>query len=323
MTGKSVVRSWAWLALIVLLLAAGIAGAAERVTGSQRRAAEEYLAAVASGDPRAIAYAIHPDELEALRTRILGLLREENGRNDSTIRSRLFGRGMPLSELERLTSIGFFAALVSRLHFDGRPYGDIEGIAAVPDRGDRVHVLVRGEPPRDRGKVEVVNLVTLKPYGKDWKAVVPSEIEAQIDDLIAGRRSAIALVARPGGPLAPAAGSTPAKGGGTPLQPGIVKLLEAAEQALSAGDCATYYEEHMSPNFRRVTGKKALSALISTCQNSLGTRQMLLSTLRILRGVEPRYQYEGHRAVFDLSGQGLPYDRFVLEQVDERWYIAE
>jgi len=33
-------------------------------------------------------------------------------------------------------------------------------------------------------KVLVVNVVTLKPYGKDWKAALPSEIQAQIDDLI-------------------------------------------------------------------------------------------------------------------------------------------
>jgi hypothetical protein len=79
----------------------------------------------------------------------------------------------------------------------------------------------------------------------------------------------------------------------------------------------------MSPNFRRVTSKRAIEALITSCQNSLGTRTMLLSTLHIVRGMEPHYEYEGQRAVFDLKGQGLPFDEFVLEQVDKRWYVAE
>jgi hypothetical protein len=39
--------------------------------------------------------------------------------------------------------------------------------------------------------------------------------------------------------------------------------------------------------------------------------------------MEPHYEYEGQRAVFDLKGQGLPFDEFVLEQVDKRWYVAE
>ncbi len=79
----------------------------------------------------------------------------------------------------------------------------------------------------------------------------------------------------------------------------------------------------MSPNFRRVTGRKALESLVASCQNSMGTRQLLLATLHIVRGLEPRYEDESQRAVYDLSGQGLPYQTFSLEQVDRRWYIAE
>ena len=96
-----------------------------------------------------------------------------------------------------------------------------------------------------------------------------------------------------------------------------------AEKAVSSGNCEDYYGKYMSPNFRRVTSKTAREALISTCKNSSGTREMLLSTLRIVKGITPTYQYEGQRANFDLSGQGLPYDHFSLEQVEKHWYIAE
>jgi len=27
--------------------------------------------------------------------------------------------------------------------------------------------------------------------------------------------------------------------------------------------------------------------------------------------------------VFDVAGQGLPFDRFSVEQVADRWYVAE
>ena len=162
----------------------------------------------------------------------------------------------------------------------------------------------------------MVNVVTLKPFGKDWKAALPTEIEAQIDDLIAGRHGTSA------------AARTPAalRGGGrstAPAQPGIIELLATSEKLLSEGKCDVYYGKQMSPNFRRVTGKKALAALVAACQNSLGTREMLLATLHIVQGLEPRYEYEGQRATYDLTGQGLPFDHFVLEQVDKHWYVAE
>jgi hypothetical protein len=291
---------------------------ADKVTGAQKDAALEFLAAVATGDPQQVAMAIHPDELLALRMRILTLLRDEAKHGDSTIRSRLFGQAMPLAEIERLTNTGFFAVLSDRLSEPGgREYSDAEGIAAIADQNGNVEVVIRAKQPRERGKVQVVNVVTVKPYGKDWKATIPTEIQAQIDDLIAGRSGARFTPVRTGG-------GEPRPGTGTsPMQPALAEVLSQAEKELTDGKCDEYYGKRMSPNFRRVTSKRAIEALITSCQNSLGTRTMLLSTLHIVRGMEPHYEYEGQRAVFDLKGQGLPFDEFVLEQVDKRWYVAE
>lgn len=291
---------------------------AEKVTNGQRTAVLEFLSAVASGDPQAVAFAIHPDELQALRLRILTLLREEAKRGDGTIRSRLFGQGMPLDEIERLTNTGFYGTLAYKLYLTGREYTEVEGLAAVPDKGDQIHVVVRARQPRDHGKVRVVNVVTLKPYGKDWKATLPSEIEAQIDDLIEGRHVAVSATHASHGCAAD--GRT---AGQAAALPAIVELLKTAQESLDAGRCDDYYGKQMSPNFRRVTGKKALEALVASCQNSMGTRQLLLSTLHIVRGLEPRYENESQRAVYDLSGQGLPFQTFSLEQVDKHWYVAE
>jgi hypothetical protein len=303
-----------------LLRPASAAPVAEKVTSGQRTAVLEFLSAVAGGDPQAVALTIHPDDLEALRLRILTLLRDEAKRGDGTIRSRLFGQGMPLAEIERLTNTGFYATLAYRLYLTGREYTEVEGLAAIAEKGDHVHIVVRGRQPRDHGKVRVVNVVTVRPYGKDWKATLPSEIEAQIDDLIEGRH--IALAARP--PAALPAPLGPGAGVGTAAAlPAIVELLKSAQESLDAGRCDEYYGKQMSPNFRRVTGKKALEALVASCQNSMGTRQLLLSTLHIVRSLEPRYENESQRAVYDLSGQGLPFQTFSLEQVDKHWYVAE
>jgi hypothetical protein len=302
----------------LLLLLAALAwvpasGASGGVSTSQRTAVLAFLQAVSGGDPQAVAQTLHPDDLRALRLRVLGLLRDEAQRGDGTVRSRLFGLGMPLDEIERLTDTGFYATLAHKLRLTGREYASVEGIAAVPDKEGRVQVMVRARQPKDYGKVQIVNVVTLRPYGKDWKVAVPDEIEAQIEDLIAGRfRSS-------GGADTGADPATAA----TPATPAVLELLTAAEKSLSDGRCDDYYGSQMSPNFRKATGKKALQALVNGCRNSMGTRQLLLSTLHIVRGLEPHYEASGQRAVYDLEGQGLPYQTFTLEQVDRRWYIAE
>lgn len=315
-------RTFSAARLVALLLGLAALLAAEvalpRVPKDQRQAAEAFLGAVATGDPTAVAYAIHPADLEALRNRLLTMMREEAEKGDFTIRSRLFGKAMSLAEIERLTPISFYATLARKLYITARQYRDAEYVAAVPDRDGLVHVLLWGRQPKEHGKVEVLNVVTIKPYGEDWKAALPSEIEAQIEDLINGRRSMTAS-----GPSMRGAGSAPAGGGDavTPLQ--ITEMLQGAEKALADQNCEEYYQKYMSPNFRRVTSKNALEALIASCKNSLATREMLLSTVRIAQGLTPKLLYQGQRAVYDLSGQGLPFERFVLEQVDKKWYIAE
>ncbi len=310
-------------AVLCLLLAPTLAGAAEKPSGAQKRAASEYLDAVASGSPQAVAYAIHPAELEELRTKVLTQLRDEAAKGDSTVRVRLFGRGKPLPEIERMTAIDFYVALGPKLYLFGREYKDADWIAAIPDKDDVVQVVLRGKPEKERGqpKAEVVNVVSIRPYGKDWKATLPTEIEAQIDDLIYARRNIYARLPPPApGPSAPRPGSA---SGETGIPPAITTLLNDASKALAVPNCEDYYNKYMSPNFRKVTSKKALEALINSCKTSMGTREMLVATVRIVKDLVPSFEFEGRKAVYDVSGQGLPFDRFVIEQVDRKWYIAE
>jgi hypothetical protein len=247
-------------AVLCLLLAPILAGAAEKPSGAQKRAASEYLDAVASGSPQAVAYAIHPAELEELRTKVLTQLRDEAAKGDSTVRVRLFGRGKPLPEIERMTAIDFYVALGPKLYLFGREYKDADWIAAIPDKDDVVQVVLRGKPEKERGQptAEVVNVVSIRPYGKDWKATLPTEIEAQIDDLIYARRNIYARLPPPApGPSAPRPGSA---SGETGIPPAITTLLNDASKALAVPNCEDYYNKYMSPNFRKVTSKGAGSA---------------------------------------------------------------
>jgi hypothetical protein len=302
--------------LLAFLTCAAPAAWSAGPSNAQERGAEAFMAAVAGGNAQSIAQEIHPDELEKLRSRLLTLLRAEGSRSDNTYRTRLFGPGRSLADLESMTAVRFYAALSDRLRLRARPFQKFDWLAAIPS--DKIVFLVGyGIPPKDRGAVKVAVTVALMQYGSLWKAAIPSEIEAQIDDLLEGRAAPGVAPAAPGGAVAAA----PAR---QPLAPGISELLARAEAAIAAGNCQEYYDEYMSPNFNRATSRSARKTLVTACTNNESTRETMITTLRIVQELTPRYDLGGARALFDVSGQGLPYERFVLERdKDNRWYIAE
>ena len=300
--------------LFLLPFVAAIPAQAAGPTSAQQRGAETFLKAVATGSPEAVAQELHPDELEKLRTRLLALLRAEGSQGGNTYRARLFGQGKSLAQLESATAQKFYAALSERLRLRAREYAKFDWLAAVPD-GKVVYLVGRGEQPKEKGSVKVVVMVGLMQYGQQWRAIVPTEIEAQLDDLIEGRVSAAAPP--PGtNASAPAAAAQP-------LAPGISELLARAEAALAAGNCEEYYGEFMSPNFNRATSRSARKTLVNACTNNEATRETMITTLRIVQELKPRYDLNGTRALYDVSGQGLPYERFTIEREGDRWYIAE
>ena len=301
--------------ICMLLLAVAGSAAAAGPNSAQEHGAEAFLAALAGGNVMAVAQELHPDEVEKLRTRLIALFRAEASRSDNTYRARLFGPGRTLQDLESMTAVRFYAALSDRVRFRAREYEKVEWLAAIPD-GKVVYLVGKGTQPKERGVVKVLVTVALAQYGAQWRAVIPSEVEAQLDDLIEGRVQAQAPPPGTGGSAAPAAPQ--------PLAPGISQLLARAEAALAAGNCQEYYDQFMSPNFNRSTSKSAKKTLLAACTNNESTRETLITTLRIVQELQPKYDLGGSRAIFDVSGQGLPYERFVLERdKDMRWYIAE
>ena len=311
-------RATVFALLLTLSLGWGGAALAAGPSGAQDKGAEAFVNAVASGNPAAIAQELHPDELEKLRSRLLELLRAEASRTDNTYRSRLFGPGRSLADLESMTKERFYVALSDRLRLRARQFQRYNWLAAVPD-GKIVYLIGHGTPPKERGAVKVLITVALMQYGAQWRAVIPSEIEAQIDDLLEARTAPTPTTT---GSPSPAA--APAIAAPQPLAPGISELLARAEASLAAGNCEEYYSQFMSPNFNKATSRSARKTLVTACTNNESQRETMITTLRIVQELQPRYDMGGSRAVFDVSGQGLPYDRFTLERdKDMRWFIAE
>lgn len=312
---------------LALALVFAVPARAAGVSNAQERAALEFLTAAATGNAEALGASIHPDELRRLRLAITAQLQAEAATGDAAVRKRLFGEAASMKDVERLTDPKFFASLAGRLRYPARVFEKFDGLDATPDGDKLVHVVLRGRQPEGRGETKVIVLVSLLPYGKDWKAAIPSEVEAQIEDLldrrepypgilpkrVAGEAGGVAAAGAAGAPPAPPARSAP----------DMLALFDNASRALIAGLCEDYYGEYMSPNFRRATSAKALETLVRSCNRSDTQREQLLTALELARDTPPELGHGGARATYDLAGRGLRFDRFVIERVDGRWYIAE
>ncbi len=319
---------------VFLLLAAaysvgGHAAPAESVSGAQKKAAEQYLAVVSSSGAAGLAQILPQSELDALRTDLLGRLRKEDERSGATLRKRLFGSAATLAVLERQTNQSFFINLSRRLELSARVVQDPEWLGAIRDGTDRIIVIVRGRTQDEKESPTVTQFIEMVADGKDWKPVIPGELRVQIDDLIRGRQ-AVRVAPTPNnvGPPPPDGAADPAVAAGasdapTANPPAIIAMLRTAEQVLVAGKCDRYYKDYMSPSFRKTQSDKAMDTLIASCARSMGMRELLISSLRIVGQTAPRFEANGTHAVYDVSNQGLPYERFTLELIDNRWYIAE
>lgn len=319
---------------VFLLLAAtypagGRAAQVESVSGAQKKAAEVYLVAVSSAGAAGLAQILPQSELDSLRTDLLGRLRKEDERSGATLRRRLFGSAATLAVLERQTNQSFFINLSRRLDLSARVIQDPQWLGAIRDGNDRVIVIVRGRVQDEKDSPTVTQSIEMVADGKDWKPVIPGELRIQIDDLIRGRQGARAAagataLAGNSGADAPAntEGAQP-EAAAVANPPAITAMLRTAEQMLVAGKCDRYYKDYMSPSFRKSQSGKAMDTLIASCARSMGMRELLISALRIVGQTAPRFEANGARAVYDVSNQGLPYERFTLELIDNRWYIAE
>src|SRR4051812_6168111 len=126
MTSRGLISVLLWVSMAAPCFATGPSGA-------QQKGAEGFLVAVASGDAQAVAQELDPDDLEGLRSKLLTLLHAENLQGNSTYKSRLFGSGRSLKDVEGMTAERFWVALSERLRMRARPFEKFEWLAAVPD----------------------------------------------------------------------------------------------------------------------------------------------------------------------------------------------
>lgn len=275
----------------------------------QRQLATRYLTAASAGGPAAMMDFYRPADVVEFRDNLLKVMDAEAAEQKGGVLRELFGVAASLDEVKRLTPTNFFLALTRRVELPVVPARKVDVLGIVED-GEIRHAVARiWADEKGKGPSHVV-MVTLLPYiHNEWRVAIPESFRTRVDLVVQGGAG--------DNQTATQAAHT------VPNTPDILKLLDQSSEALRKGDCAAFFSDYMSPNFRKNIAEKALKTLITQCQNHVENRETYLTALELARRQQPTMEEEGTRAVYDMKGQGLPFDRFTLERIGDRWYVAE
>jgi len=151
--------------------------------------------------------------------------------------------------------------------------------------------------------------VTLVPSGKEWRGAIPVGVESYVDAVLATAPDDTPAVVPPPAPAA--------------KDPAAAALLARGIELLNKGNCLTYFLDVMEPGFSKTMTQKSFDAIVRGCELNEKTRERFRVGLELAAAREPKVENGGLKLVYDLNGEGLPYDKVTLVKTDGRWYVAE
>ncbi|MFO1468765.1 MAG: hypothetical protein U1F35_20350 [Steroidobacteraceae bacterium] len=277
---------------------------------SPEKTAEAIVQLTTAGGPSAAVILYEPAEVQRLRDKVLLAAQRESESGRKQIRAALFGAGPSLDDVQRMTPENLLLAILAKLPARTAKYDEFKALGSVKE-GEMLHIVVRASLTKvERLKRRtIVQVVTLLPSGKEWRAAIPSGIESYVD---------VVLAAAPDD--APAAVPAPAPAA---KDPAASALLARGIELLTKGNCLTYFLDVMEPGFSKTMSQKAFDAIVRGCELNDRTREKFRMGLELSQAREPRVENGGLKQVYDLTGEGLPYDKLTLVKIDGRWYVAE
>ena len=295
------------LVAAVLLLSAGMAAQAE----SPEKTAEEFVQLSTSQGPSAAVILYHLKEVQRVHDKVQLMCEREAESGRKQIRAALFGAGVTLEDLRRMTPENLLLAIMAKLPVHTATYDEFKALGSVKD-GENLHVVVRASLQKvERLKRRsIIQVVSLLPDGTEWRAAIPSAIEAYIDAVLAAAPDDVPAV-------------PPAQAAAVVKDPAWSALLARGIDLLSRGNCLTYFLDVVEPGFSKTMSPKNFDAVVRGCELNDHTREKFRMGLELAGSREPKLEQGGSKVSYDLSGEGLPYDHLTLVRIEARWYVSE
>ena len=308
-----------------VLLVSGLAGTQARAD-SPEKTAEAFVQISTGQGPSAAVILYHPDEVQRVRDKVLLMCEREAESGRKQVRGTLLGAGVTLDEVRRMTPENLLLAVMAKLPARTTFYDDFKALGLVKE-GENVHVVVRASLKKvERLKRRsIVQVVSLLPSGKEWRAAIPSGIEAYIDGVLAASPDELPPVAAPAsdGKAVGGAAGAGAAGRAPPADPAWSALLKRGVDLLSRRNCLTYFLDVVEPGFSKTMSPKNFDAVVRGCELNDRVREKYRIGLELADARQPALEQGGSKVTYDLAGEGLPYDHLSLIRLNGRWYVAE
>ncbi len=278
---------------------------------SPEKTAEAFVALSTSGGPSAAVILYQFSEVQRIRDKVLLAVEREAESGRKQVRAALFGAGPSLDDVRRMTPENLLLAIMARLPSRTAVYDTYKALGSVKE-GEMLHVVVRAslEKVERIRRRSIIQVVTLLPSGKEWRAAVASNIEAYIDSVLAAAPDD-----------APPVVGSPAVA--APADPAAKALLARGIDLLHKGNCLTYFLDVMEPGFSKAMTQKSFDAIVRSCELNERTREKFRVGLELAAARNPKVEEGGSKLLYDLNGEGLPYDHVTLTRIDTRWYVAQ
>ena len=166
-----------------VLLAAGIPTVWAE---SAEKTAEAIVQATTAAGPSAAVILYEPAEVQRLRDKVLLAVEREAESGHKQVRTTLFGAGPSLDDVKRMTPENLLLAILAKIPSRTVKYDEFKALGSIKE-GAMLHVVVRASLTKvDRLKRRsIVQVVSLLPSGKEWRAAIPSGIESYVDTVLA------------------------------------------------------------------------------------------------------------------------------------------
>ena len=166
-------------ALIILLILA--VSEAAHAADSPEQAVREYFLALPEKGAAALAPVLHPAEQERFKEMMIPVVRQAVAGGQANTLPEFFGPGATMESVEKMPAATFttnYLTNLQRLYQVQRVDITSLEILGTVREGEIVHVVLRyGFAAANGVKKKLMQVVSTKPLGKEWKLMLTGELE--------------------------------------------------------------------------------------------------------------------------------------------------
>ena len=163
--------------ITLLLLLFTVSANAQTPSASPEALVKAYTADMQKEGMSIVSRYIHPDELKRFKDMLMPWVRKDASQKNEVIPG-LFGAEATLASVEAMPPSQFMDAFmrIAGEQLKELSFGDCEIVGTIREK-DMTHVVTRVAASVKGVQIKQMEVITTKPFGKEWKLLLSGELE--------------------------------------------------------------------------------------------------------------------------------------------------